>query len=241
MRTIFLFSFWMVSYVYVLYPALMWLLSLFYAPLRKGDGHCPSISIILSAYNEERHMERKITSLLALAYPADRMEILIGSDGSVDGTDTIVLKYRDSGVRLFRQEERRGKPAMLNILVREAKGEILVFMDARQELEHNAVAALVSSFADPGVGAVSGQLFFREETTAGKAGSGMGLYWKYEKFIRLCESRTGSMLGATGSFYAVRRELCPVLPEDIVLDDVYIPLTIALKGSRALFNEEARI
>ena len=241
MEIIFLFSLWSILYVYLIYPVLVFIFSLFYRPVVRVRGYRPTVSVILSAYNEELYIEQKIISLLAQAYSKEQMEILVGSDGSTDHTDEIILRYKDSGVKYFRQALRSGKPAMLNLLVRQAKGEVLVFIDARQGLEENAIAELVSNLVVSDVGSVSGQLVFRKEKQIGKAGDGVGLYWQYEKLIRYCESRTGSMLGATGAFYAIRRELYTPLPEDIVLDDVYIPLTIALKGYRAVYDEEARI
>jgi cellulose synthase/poly-beta-1,6-N-acetylglucosamine synthase-like glycosyltransferase len=147
----------------------------------------------------------------------------------------------DPRVKFFPQASRRGKPAVLNALIKQAQGDILVFVDARQELEKNAIAELVSNFFDPRVGSVSGQLVFRKKDGAGKAASGVGLYWRYEKFLRSCESRAGSMLGATGALYAVKRALCPPLPADIILDDVFIPMTIVQKGYRAIYDETAII
>lgn len=142
-------------------------------------------------------------------------------------------------IRLFRQEKRKGKPSILNMLVKEAKGEILIFTDARQRLDKSSVDELVKNFADRKVGSVSAELHFEGEGL--KTGSGMGLYWKYEKFIRKYESRIGSMMGATGALYAIRKELFIELPKDLILDDVYIPMNIVQKGYRAIFDKKAKI
>lgn len=147
----------------------------------------------------------------------------------------------DARIKFFRQEVRRGKPDMLNFLVSKASGEILVFADARQRLDKNALSELVKYFGDPKVGCVSGILFYENENSELKAASGVGIYWEYEKFIRKSESRMGSMLGATGAFYAIRRELFPRLPADLVLDDVYIPLKIVERGYRAVFDKKAKV
>lgn len=246
---IFWISLSIIFYVYAGYPLIVGLLSFFHKmPVRKKTLY-PSVSVLISAYNEEKNIENKLFSLLHLNYPKEKLEILIGSDGSTDKTDGLIKKIISvssapahqctRNIRFFRQGLRQGKPSMLNMLASEARGEILVFTDARQRLDKNSVAELVKNFADHKVGSVSAELYLEE--AQGKASGGIGLYWRYEKFIRRCESDIGSMLGATGAMYAIRKELFCRLPEDLVLDDVYIPLKIVQKGYRAVFEPEARI
>jgi len=130
---------------------------------------------------------------------------------------------------------------MLNLLAQNATGEILIFTDARQRLDKDAVRELVKYFADNKVGSISSALFYENEKHNNKTAEGIGLYWKYEKFIRKSESRMGSMLGATGALYAIRRELFPKLPANLILDDIYIPMKIIEKGYRAIFDAKAKV
>ena len=241
MKTLFWLSLLIILYTYIGYPLLIYILSRFYKKPLRGKYLYPNISILISAYNEERQIENKIRSLLSIDYPEQRIEVLIGSDGSDDKTDEIISKYTNDRIRLFRQEKRQGKPNMLNRLVKEAKGEILVFTDARQRLDINALKELVKHFSDPKVGSVSAALFYENETGETKTGEGIGMYWEYEKFIRKSESRMGSMLGATGALYAIRKELFPQLPNDLLLDDIYIPMKIVSRGYRAIFDKKAKV
>lgn len=239
MKIIFWMAILIISYTYIGYPVIVYIISLFYKKPVKRTYPYPTVSIIMAVHNEEKNIERKIQSLLELDYPDSRVEILIGSDGSHDKTDEIVSPHINGRIKLYRQPERKGKPGILNLLAKEAKGEILVFTDARQALDKSSVDELVKNFADPKVGSVSAELCFEGE--ANKTGAGMGLYWNYEKFIRKYESRIGSMMGATGALYAIRRELFTELPEDLILDDVYIPMKIVENGYRAIFDKKARI
>jgi len=193
----------------------------------------------VSAYNEEMNIGSKIESLFQLDYPKERLEILIGSDGSTDKTAEIVSKYKNKGIKLFTRSERAGKPSMLNVLASKAKGEILLFTDSRQRLDKASLKELIKNFNDKDVGSVSAELLFEDDNN--KAGNGIGFYWRYEKFIRSCESSIGSMLGATGAMYAIRRKLFSKLPNNLILDDVYIPLKIVQKGYRAIFEPKAKI
>lgn len=250
MKIIFWLSILTIIYVYIGYPLIIFLLSIFYKlPVRRTYPY-PTVSIIMAVYNEEKNIESKIKTLLELDYPTSRMEILIGSDGSNDKTDQILSKYINPGrkefsndvnerIKLHTLPSRSGKPTMLNLLVKEAKGEILVFTDARQILDKSSVDELVKNFADPKVGAVSAELYFEDQNN--KTANGVGLYWRYEKFIRERESKIGSMTGVTGALYAIRKELWTTLPKDLILDDVYIPLKIIHQGYRVIFDKKAKI
>jgi len=237
MKTIFWLSFLMLSYVYLGYPAILYLISIFFKKRIKRKDFYPDVSIIISVYNEEKNIEEKIKNLLDLDYPEEKLEILIGSDGSTDGTNQIISKYLNGRVKFYLKEKREGKPDVLNVLCSIAKGDILVFTDARQRLDRESLKELLKDFSDERIGSVSAELFFEEN----KTNKGTDLYWKYEKFIRNSESKIGSMLGATGAMYAVRRELFSELPKDLILDDVYIPLKIVQKGYRAIFESRAKI
>ncbi|MBI4387903.1 MAG: glycosyltransferase family 2 protein [Candidatus Omnitrophica bacterium] len=230
----------LVFYAYFGYPSLLWVVShLVRKPIQKKPCE-PTVSVILSAFNEEKNIEQKLENLLSLDYPDNKLEILVGSDGASDETDKIVSRFHSPRIRFFRFVKNLGKPNVINALVKEARGAILLFTDARQPLDSQAVRELIANFSDLSVGSVSGELYFRGEGE-GQVARGMGAYWRYEKFLRRCESEIGSMLGATGALYAVRKELVPELPQDILVDDMYIPLAITLKGFRAIFESAARI
>jgi cellulose synthase/poly-beta-1,6-N-acetylglucosamine synthase-like glycosyltransferase len=237
-----IFTFWLfiglIAYCYFGYPILLVVVSsLSSRPVFKKDI-TPKISIVISVWNEQDVIRRKISNLLALEYPSDHMEILIGSDGSDDGTNDIIRSFNDKRIRFLECKDRRGKMAILNELVSMASHEIIVFNDARQELPEDAIAKLVSNFADPNIGCVSGELVFRKKD--GATAQGINLYWEYEKFMRNHEARIHSMLGATGAMYAIRKGLYRQVPHHVVLDDMYIPFRVIEQGYRAIFEPEAK-
>ena len=200
----------------------------------------PTVSIVVAAYNEEATIEARIENLLALDYPAGRLEIVVGSDGSTDNTVERARRYEACGVRVHAFASRRGKPAVLNTLVPHVSGDIVLFADARQRFEPSALRAIVADFADPAVGAVSGELMLEAPEGTAHIGQGAALYWRYEKLIRSSESRTDSTVGATGAIYAIRRSLFVPIPDDTLLDDVLIPMRIVQQGYRVIFEPFAR-
>ncbi len=241
MKLLFWASFLGIVYTYFGYPLLLWVISsLFRKPVRQRVLE-PSVSIVISAFNEEKDIEKKLLNLLNLNYPEEKLEILIGSDGGSDQTDEIVMRFRSTRVRFFRFIKNSGKPQVLNALTDEAKGEIIVFTDSRQEFDREAIYALTKNFEDPKVGCVSGELYFKSSADSSAAISdGMDAYWRYEKWLRKKESELSSMLGATGAIYAIRKALRPKLPADVLVDDMYIPFSIIQKGYRAVFESEAQ-
>ncbi len=227
-----------IVYGYIGYPLLLIIVARCCAkPVRKFFQQ-PFVSIVVSVWNEERVIARKINNLLQQHYPADKIEILIGSDGSVDNTHQIVRSFNDPRVILKENVVRSGKASIVNHIVPQAKGDIIIFNDARQELDINAVQELVNNFTDPAVGCVSGELVFRPN--AGGTAKGISLYWTYEKCMRDYESRIHSMLGATGAIYAIRRTLFKPVPEQVVLDDMYVPFKIIEQGYRAVYDPTAK-
>jgi lipopolysaccharide/colanic/teichoic acid biosynthesis glycosyltransferase/cellulose synthase/poly-beta-1,6-N-acetylglucosamine synthase-like glycosyltransferase len=225
-------------YTYIGYPILLTVLVRLFGREVKKQGMTPSVSVILAAYNEERVIREKIENLLSLDYPADRLEILIGSDGSSDRTVEIVRSMNAERVQLFDFRERRGKVSVLNQLAAKAKGEILVFTDASEMFDVQAIRHLTANFADPKVGAVSGQLMMTGSETNGST-QGVSAYWKYEKMLRALEGRLYSMLGATGAIYAIRRSLYQAPAASTILDDVAIPLGAVKRGYRVVFEAQA--
>jgi cellulose synthase/poly-beta-1,6-N-acetylglucosamine synthase-like glycosyltransferase len=190
--------------------------------------------------NEESVLERKLQNLLGLDYPPDLCQVVVVSDGSTDRTEDI-LHEQAGNPRLLvvREQLQGGKARGLNDAIAVAGGEVIIFTDARQQIETGALRALVENFADPEVGCVSGALMLGDPAL-GEATKGMGLYWRIEKKIRELESESGSVVGATGALYAVRRELLTTVPVGTILDDLYIPLQVVRQGRRVVFEPRAR-
>ncbi|HEX6213600.1 MAG TPA: glycosyltransferase family 2 protein [Vicinamibacterales bacterium] len=228
------------GYVCVGYPVLVRVRAALRPRTRRRAPIEPTVTIIVSAHNEGDRIERRLRNLLSLDYPADRLEIILGSDGSTDDTVERARAFESAGVVVEEFTNRRGKPALLNALVPRATGEIVVFADARQRFERVALRALVANFADPGVGVVSGHLIVTATTDAEIGGEGAAMYWHYEKLIRSTESRGGSTVGATGAIYAIRKSLFESLPLDTILDDVLIPVRIARRGYQVVFEPAAK-
>lgn len=227
----------LILYTYLGYPLVIFILSyLFTRPIRKDDFF-PSVSIIIAAYNEERDLRSKLDNMLSLDYPKDKLEIVVASDCSTDDTDEIVRSYADRGVILHRQEIRQGKTRAQQQAVKISSGEILVFSDATTIFELDALKMIVRSFADPEVGCVAGQLVYVDRTTTA-VGKGCKSYWGYEKFLKKCESRLGSLIGVSGCLYAVRR-ICQARLANQMIDDFVIATEIRLQGLRTVYEPEA--
>lgn len=199
------------------------------------DDALPSVSILLSVYNEEAVIERKIVNFLMLDYPEDRIELCIVSDGSTDATDEIIRQCGCPRVRLFRRDDRGGKTRALNFAASQANGELLVFTDANAMFRADCVRRLVERFEEPEVGLVSGVSVYigadGTETTS-------GLYRRYEEWLKQHESDLFSIAGADGAVYALRRELyAPLRPEYI--NDLLHPVQVVLRGLRAVTEPRA--
>jgi cellulose synthase/poly-beta-1,6-N-acetylglucosamine synthase-like glycosyltransferase len=195
----------------------------------------------LVVHNEITTLERKLKNLLDINYPAEQTEIVVVSDGSTDGSASLLAETAQRArLKVILNPQLRGKAAALNDAVSSASGEIVVFTDARQEIERPAIRLLMENFGDPQVGCVSGELMLGDPDS-GESSTGMGLYWKLEKTIREMESASGSVIGATGALYAVRRNLVVELPRDTILDDVFIPMHVLRQGSRVVFDPRARV
>ena len=180
-----------------------------------------SVSVVIAVHNGQAFLRAKLESILALDYPRELMEIMVVSDGSTDGTETIATEFAARGVQVLRVPK-GGKAAALNAAIPRMHGEILVLTDVRQALAPDSLRLLVSCFADPTVGAVGAEL----RTLPGNGGeeSDIGLYWRYEIWIRKHLSRIGSTFGVSGGYYAMRRELAAPIPPDTISDDVVMLL-----------------
>ncbi|MGC2196833.1 MAG: glycosyltransferase family 2 protein [Terriglobales bacterium] len=230
----------LIGYTYAGYPLWLWLrCRLRPLPVHSGPVQ-PFVSFVMVVRNEERVLARKLDNLLGLDYPATHMEIVVVSDGSTDRTDAILREYaRYPRVHALLNQLSRGKASGLNDAFSLAQGDIVVFTDARQIIEGSGLRALLDNFADPQVGCVSGELMLGDPD-AGEKSQGMGLYWRVEKVVRELESASGSVVGATGAFYGVRREFLHPIPPETLLDDVYIPMQVVRAGKRVLFEPRAR-
>lgn len=238
MAFIFWLSFALLVYIYVGYPLLIASLArLCHQPVKKAP-FTGSVSVLLAVHNESLRLGSKLASLLTADGADSIHEILIGDDGSSDHMASAVAEIRDRRVRLVSFGSRRGKPSVLNDLREQATGDVVVLTDARQPLEKDALASVLANFADEKVGVVSGELVLRSRPGDSSAARGVGAYWKYEKFIRRNESRFRSVPGATGAFYAIRRELLATIPPETLLDDVAIPLQAIARGYRCVFEEQ---
>lgn len=229
----------LVAYMFFGYPMTLAVWSTLKPRRWRQQASEPIVTVVISAYNEASSIVTKIRNLLALDYPADRIEILVGSDGSTDGTAEQVFAISDERVQVFNFPVRRGKPAVLNTLVPQARGEIVVLSDVRQKFDVCVLRALVRSFADPQVGAVSGEVILTTEDGT-VVTEGPGLYWRYETFIRSRECVVDSTIAVTGPIYAIRKTLFEPIPNDTLIEDVLIPLRIARRGYRVIVDREAR-
>jgi biofilm PGA synthesis N-glycosyltransferase PgaC len=205
----------------------------------------PFVSVVIAARNEEEHIKRRIRDLIDQDYPKEKLEIIVVSDGSTDATDDIIETilcetecWRRNFLRILSHKPSRGKPFCINAGMAAATGEIVVFADCRQRFAHNAIQELVKNFDDQKVGCVSGNLVF-EETPGSSIQAEMGAYWRFEKWLRKLESDTGSVPGATGAIYAVRKELFRPIPIQTLLDDVLVPMHICIQGYRTIFESKA--
>jgi poly-beta-1,6-N-acetyl-D-glucosamine synthase len=239
-------TFWisatLVFYVYAGYPLLLWFIQLLFRhPVRKQDFE-PRVSLIIAAYNEADVIAAKVRNALALDYPADCLEIVIASDGSTDNTAQIVRllvqEVGNSRVGLVEFRENHGKLTVLNECVPRLRGEIIVFSDASSMLAQDSLRELVANFADPRVGAVSGvyKVLDKDGTTLGHQED---FYWKYETSLKTQEAKIGTLTGAHGSLYAMRKSLYPFPPVGTINDDFVIPTSVLRHGFRIAYEPRA--
>ena len=223
-------------YVLFLYPLALEFVARRALPVRPAPI-LPTVTVLLPVHNGAPWLRRKLESILELDYPPDLLQIVVVSDGSGDETDAIAGAFPTRGVELVRIP-RGGKALALNAGLERATGEILFYTDVRQTLDPGGLRHLVSFFADPTVGVVSGELVIRQGKSTAEQNT--GLYWKYEKWIRRRHSRIDSVTGATGCIYTMRRSLAVPLPPKTLLDDVYLPMAAFFQGYRVLWSDGAK-
>jgi cellulose synthase/poly-beta-1,6-N-acetylglucosamine synthase-like glycosyltransferase len=224
-------------YTYFGYPVLVYLLGkIFPKSVRKKDFE-PMVTILITAYNEEKVIRSKLVNTLLIEYPPEKLEILVASDGSNDRTDEIVGEFAGRGVRIFHQPGRKGKTYTQNKAVEKANGEIILFSDATTDYQKDVLRRILPNFADQKVGCVAGKLIYLDKADS-DVGKGARSYWNYETFIKESESRACSLIGASGCLYAVRRSAYqPMYPE--ACSDFLICTIIYQQGLRSVFEPAA--
>jgi len=240
MLTVFLLSVLFIVYTYALFPVFLHVKAQRTPQLQAQEPkRWPTVSIVIAAHNEANNVSAKIETLEALDYPKELQEWIFVSDGSTDGTNTLLETAFEShpNRKVIHLEHSLGKCGALNAGVASATGEVILFMDARQPVSKNAVKKLIPFLSDPEVGAVSGELVLAEESSL-EAGN-FGLYWRYEKWIRDNESRLFSTTGATGALYAIRRSDFTPNKVGTLLDDFDTPTGLLKHGKRTLFIQGA--
>ena len=229
----------LILHVYIGYPAILWLLSkaLKGKPINRSDQFEPNVTLMISCYNEIDVVEEKIQNALTLDYPKEKLNIVVISDGSDDGTDDVAKKYEDKGVTLVRQEGRLGKTSAINLAMTTCTTDIVVFSDANAMYQPDALKKLVRNFNDPEIGYVVGAALYTDGSES-SASASEDLYWKYEIALKTMESNLHSVVGGDGAIYAIRRELyIPLDQKDI--NDFVNPLQIIEQGYRGIFDKEA--
>jgi cellulose synthase/poly-beta-1,6-N-acetylglucosamine synthase-like glycosyltransferase len=224
-------------YTYAGYPLLVYIVSLVRPRhIRRGDFE-PLVTVLITAYNEEKDLRSKLENTLELDYPKEKLEIIVASDCSADGTDEIALSFASQGVKLHRQPQRHGKTAAQNAAVEIARGEVILFSDATTMYRPNVLRTLMPNFNDPEIGCVAGKLIYVDPADS-NIGKGARSYWNYETFLKEAESRACSLIGVSGALYAVRRSAyVPMYPE--ACSDFLIATKLYEQGLRTVYEPAA--
>ena len=236
-KIVFYTLFFIICYIYFGYPVVLLFLSKFFKkPVDKGEI-TPEVSLLICAYNEEDVIAQKLENSFELDYPPEKLKIVIASDGSIDRTNDIVGEYKNERLVFVAYPERRGKMETINETVPKLSGEIIIFSDANTMYAKDAIKKLIRNFHDPSVGAVSADVKIQNEKTS--FGQSESTYYTYERWIQNKESEFGSIIGADGGMYAIRRHLFIKPSSNIILDDFVISMNVALNGYRLVYDHEA--
>ncbi|MDH4276034.1 MAG: glycosyltransferase family 2 protein [Gammaproteobacteria bacterium] len=235
METIFWFSLLLLIYPYFVYPGVIWFWGAIAGKRVMRRESQPTVTVIIPAYNEARHIEATLLNKLEQLYPQEKLDVIVVSDESTDGTDDIVTMHVGSRVQLLRQQPRAGKAAGLNKAVAHAKGEIVVFSDGNTLFEKDSIAKMVENFADPSVGYVTGSMGFLD-AHGSAVGAGISAYMRYENALRELETRFWSIVGSNGGVDAIRKNLYRDIPPDQITDFV-LPLHVNSTGHRVVYDE----
>lgn len=241
LQTIALFIFFLscaaLFYGYIGYPVLVWLVSRLRPRAIKKSVFEPFVTVLITAYNEEKVIRSKLENTLKINYPKEKLEILVASDGSTDKTDEIIKEFSGRGVKLFRQEGRMGKTFTQNKAVEKATGEVILFSDATTVYEPNILREMLPNFADETVGCVAGRLIYVDSSSS-SVGKGAKSYWNYETFLKQNESRACSLIGASGCLYAVRKSAYQPMYEE-ACSDFLICTIVYRQGLRSVYEPNA--
>lgn len=232
-------SVFFILYTYIGYPLLIALIARFMPIHREASGDSDlSVTLLITAYNEEVVIEKKIENSLGLDYPREKLQIIVAADGSSDRTPEIASKFSDRGVELTYTSQRDGKMAAINRAIPHASGEIMIFSDANNMYDHDAIRKLIIPFSDPNVGATTGAKLIIQD--GGELSNAEGIYWKYESWIKTNETILGTCTSSVGEILAIRRELYIPPPNNIINDDYYIIIDLIRRGFRVFYVPEAR-
>ena len=241
------FIFWagigLITYTYLGYPILLFFLvrikRLFASKDRDffSEDELPEVCLIIACYNEGEILKEKISNTLRLKYPSEKLNICFVTDGTSDGSEKIVNEYKE--LQLFHSEERKGKNAAINRVLPLIKSPILIFCDANTFLNEDAIINIVRHYKSDLVGAVAGEKRVMTHDDKDVAGSGEGAYWKYESALKKWDSELNTVVGAAGELFSVRRELMPIVPDGILIEDFYVSMKIAQLGFKVVYEPEA--
>lgn len=240
LQVVFWLSLLYLIYIYAGYPVILAILSVSSKKVVKNekqtDDILPLITIFIAVHNESSVIQEKLENALSLDYPSELLEIIVASDGSNDGTNEILSKYQDKGIEIFINNENHGKNSVINQYAPFSKGHILIFTDANAIFSRNALRLLAHHFSDPKVGCVGGKLKYLKGD--GLVAKGEGIYFRYENILRKFEGKLGSMVGANGAIYAIRKDLFVDIPHHVP-NDFYHPLTVLRRGLAVEFEDKA--
>lgn len=240
MALIFWLSIALIIYSYLVYPLVLFLLSYFFQKkhnfIPNPSSDLPEVAVLISAFNEESCIKERINNLLSLDYPHDRIKIYVGSDGSTDRTNEILSQFDDPRLFINLYLVNRGKANVLNELVSQVTQPIAIFSDANTNFELDAIKNLVRHFQDETVGAVCGEL--KLFTPIGVDNKD-NVYWRYEQFLKNCESKLDALLGANGAIYAIRTDLYTPIPKNTIVDDFLIVMNVAKAKYRVIYDKFA--
>lgn len=241
------FIFWagigLITYTYLGYPILLFFLvriKRFFASKNQdffSEDELPEVSLIIACYNEGEILGEKISNTLKLKYPSEKLNICFVTDGTSDGSEKIVAEYKE--LQLFHSKERKGKNAAINRVLPLIESPILIFCDANTFLNDNAIMNIVRHYKSNAVGAVAGEKRVMMHDDKDVAGSGEGAYWKYESALKKWDSELNTVVGAAGELFSVRRELMPIVPDGILIEDFYVSMRIAQLGFKVVYEPEA--
>jgi len=238
LAALFWLSIFLVVYSYVGYPVLLALLVKFKDRQQPFPTSDPSVTLLVTAYNEETVIAKKIENCLSLDYPRDKLQIIVAADGSSDQTPEIVKEFQEQGVELNYIPQRNGKMAAINRAIPQARGDVIVFSDANNMYEADTIQKLVAPFSDLSIGATTGAKLIVQDGSDLSAAE--GFYWKYESWIKKKETALSTCTSSVGEILAIRRELYLPPPNDIINDDYYIVLDLIKRGFRVYYVPEAR-